>query len=126
MPGQLATPISRRAFILATAVLSTGCLHSQPRANLRLAAGDVGGLYLAVAEILANRITARYPHIRVSVIGTEGSVENLNRLRSADVDLGLAQADVAERDRAAGPADTAPQAVARLYEDYLQAVVRNN
>jgi uncharacterized protein len=126
MISDAATPISRRAFILATAALSVGCMHSPPSGNIRLAAGDAGGLYLTVAEILANRITARYPRIRVSVIGTEGSVENLSRLRSSDADLGLAQADVAERDRAGGPVDTAPQAVARLYEDYLQVVVRNS
>ena len=38
----------------------------------------------------------------------------------------LALADVAERDRAAGPADTAPLAVARVYENYLQVVVRDS
>ncbi len=48
------------------------------------------------------------------------------RLRSGDVDMGLALADVAERDRAARPADTAPQAVARVYENYLQVIVRDS
>jgi uncharacterized protein len=126
MMSDRAAPIGRRAFIVATAALAAGCLHSEPRGRIRLAAGETGGLYLAFAEILANRLTARYPRISVSVIATEGSVENLSRLRSFDVDLGLAQADVAERDRAAGPVGTAPQAVARLYEDYLQVVVRNS
>jgi hypothetical protein len=126
MISDAAAPISRRVFILATAAVTAGCLHSQPRGQIRLAAGEAGGLYLAFAKILANRITARYPGIGVSVIATEGSVENLSRLRSSDVDLGLAQADVAERDRTAGPVGTAPQAVARLYEDYLQVVVRNS
>lgn len=37
--------------------------------------------------------------------------------------MGLALADVAERDRATGPAGTAPQAVARVYENYLQVIV---
>jgi len=126
MTSVAATPIGRRAFILAAAALTAGCLHSQPRGNIRLAGGEAGGLYLAFSEILANRITARYPSIGVSVIATEGSVENLSLLRSSDVDLGITQADVAERDRTAGPVGTAPQAVARLYEDYLQVVVRNS
>ena len=118
--------ISRRAFILATAVLAAGCIRSEPGGRLRLAAGDPGGLYLAFAEILAKRLQTRYPNIAVDVLPTEGTVENLARLRSADVDMGLALADVAERDRATGPAVTAPQAVARVYENYLQVIVRDS
>ena len=115
--------LSRRAFILATAVLAAGCIRSEPGGHVRLAAGDPGGLYLAFAEILAKRVQARYPNITVEVLPTEGTVENLARLRSADVDMGLALADVAERDRATGAAGTAPQAVARVYENYLQVIV---
>jgi TRAP transporter TAXI family solute receptor len=111
--------------MLATAAVTVGCRSSRPRGSLRLAAGEAGGLYLTFAQTLADRIMARYPGIGVSVIATVGSVDNLNQLRSSDADLGLAQADVAERDRVAGPVGTAPQAVARLYEDYLQLVVRN-
>jgi uncharacterized protein len=121
-PGEM----SRRAFILATAVVAAGCVRSEPRGRVRLAAGEPGGLYLAFAEILAKRLKTRYPGVGVNVVATEGSVDNLARLRSADVDMGLAQADVTERDRATGPVGTAPQAVARLYEDYLQVVVRNS
>lgn len=83
-----------------------------------------GGLYLAFAEILAKQMKARYPNITVEVLPTEGTVENLSRLRSGDVDMGLALVDVAERDCATGPADTTPQAVARVYENYLQVIVR--
>ena len=39
------------------------------------------------------------------------------------MDMGLALADVAERDRATGPPQTAPSAVARVYENYLQVIV---
>jgi uncharacterized protein len=118
--------LSRRAFILATAVLAAGCIRSEPGGHVRLAAGDPGGLYLAFAEILAKRIQVRYPNITVEVLPTEGTVENLARLRSADVDMGLSLADVAERDRATGAAGTAPQAVARVYENYLQVIVRDS
>ena len=118
--------LSRRAFILATAVLAAGCIRSEPGGHVRLAAGDPGGLYLAFAEILAKRVQARYPNITVEVLPTEGTVENLARLRSADVDMGLSLADVAERDRATGAAGTAPQAVARVYENYLQVIVRDS
>jgi TRAP transporter TAXI family solute receptor len=118
--------MSRRAFLLATAVLAAGgCMRGNPSGSVRLAAGERGGLYLAFAELLAERIRARYPDIGVEVIPTEGSVDNLARLRAGDVDMGLALADVAEQDRAIA-ADTAPLAVARVYENYLQVIVRDS
>ena len=101
-------------------------MRSEPDGQVRLAAGEQGGLYLTFAEILANQIQARYPDLGVDAVSTEGSVDNLARLRSGDVGMGLALADVAERDRATGPADTAPLAVARVYENYLQVVVRDS
>ena len=118
--------MSRRAFILGTAVLAAGCIRADPRGSVRLAAVEPGGLYLAFAELLAARIRVRYPDIGIEVVPTQGSVDNLARLRAGDVDLGLALADVAEQDRTTGAADTAPQAVARVYENYLQVVVRES
>jgi TRAP transporter TAXI family solute receptor len=40
--------------------------------------------------------------------------------------MGLALADVVERDHASGPAANAPKAVARVYENYLQVIVRDS
>jgi TRAP transporter TAXI family solute receptor len=118
--------LSRRTFLVATAALTTGCLKSVPSGHLRLAAGDPGGLYLAFSRILAEQIHRRYPSVDVEVVPTAGSVENLALLRSGAVDMGLALADVAERDRAIGPVPTAPSAVARVYENYLQVIVADN
>lgn len=115
--------LTRRTFILGTAALATGCLKSEPSGHIRLAAGDPGGLYLAFSEILAEQIHRRYPSIDVEVVPTEGSVENLALLRSGKVDMGLSLADVAERDRVTGAIPTAPSAVARVYENYLQVIV---
>jgi TRAP transporter TAXI family solute receptor len=118
--------MTRRAFTIgAASLLAAGCMRNGPTARVRLAAGESGGLYLAFAELLAARMHARYPHLQVDVIATEGSVDNLARLRSGEADMGLALADVAEHDLAGGPRDTAPQALARVYENYLQVVVRD-
>ncbi len=120
------TEMSRRAFLLATAVLAAACsIPTEPSGRLRLAAGDPGGMYLAFAEILAKELSTRYPKITIDVLPTEGTVDNLVRLRSGDVDMGLALADVAERDRTTGPEETSPVAVARVYENYLQVIVRD-
>lgn len=118
--------LNRRAFIAVTALLAAGCARSSPSGRLRLAAGDPGGLYLAFAQILAERVQTRCPNLVVDVVSTEGSVQNLASLRAGEVDMGLTLADVAERDRTAGPTDTAPQAVARVYENYLQVIVRKS
>ena len=126
MPGKRPTEIGRRAFILGAAALTAGCFRGGPTGRLRLAAGDPGGLYLAFAEILAKQMKVRHPEIAVEVLPTEGTVENLGRLRTGDVDMGLALADVAERDRATGSAGDAPEAVARVYENYLQVIVRED
>jgi len=118
--------LTRRAFVLGAAAVATGCLRAEPAGRIRVAAGDPGGLYLAFSQLLAERIRLRYPDIDVEVVPTAGSVENLRLLRSGQVDMGLALADVVERDRATGPAHTAPSAVARVYENYLQVIVADS
>jgi uncharacterized protein len=126
MRGRRSGELSRRAFVAASVMaLAAGCIRSDPEGHIRLSAGDPGGMYLAFAEILAKRIQARYPGITVDVAATEGTVENLARLRAGDADMGLALADVTERDRAADPS-VAPLAVARVYENYLQVIVRES
>ena len=94
--------LSRRGFLFATAVLAAACVRSAPGARVRLASGERGGLYLAFAELVAKQLQARYSDIGVDAISTEGSVDNLAQLRSGHVDLGLALADIVERDLATG------------------------
>jgi TRAP transporter TAXI family solute receptor len=118
--------LSRRGFLFATAVLAAGCMGGGPGGRVRLASGEHGGLYLAFAELVAKQVNVSYPDMSVEAISTEGSVDNLARLRSGEADLGLALADVVERDLATGPGATAPVAVARVYENYLQVVVRDS
>lgn len=118
--------LTRRTFVLGAAAVATGCLRTEPAGRIRVAAGDPGGLYLAFSQLLAERIRLRYPDIDVEVLPTAGSVENLRLLRLGQVEMGLALADVVERDRATGPAHTAPSAVARVYENYLQVIVADS
>lgn len=113
--------IGRRGFIIGAAAFVGACgLGGGPNGQIRLGAGDPGGMYLAFAEILADRIRAHYPDLTVEVLPTEGTVENLERLRAGDIDMGMALADVVERDRQQFVA------VARVYENYLQVVVRES
>ena len=116
--------LTRRAFLASsTATVVAACLPNSTRGTIRLAAGDRGGLYLAVCEIFAERLRVRYPGITVTVMSTAGSVDNLELLRSGQADMALAQADVVEQQLRSGPAADAPLAVARVYENYVQLVV---
>jgi len=116
--------LNRRAFLAASALCAAACGRA-PAGPAHLAGGESGGLYLAFAELLAKQLRKRYSGLRVDAVSTEGSVDNLRRLRAGEVGFGLALADVAEGDRAAGPIESAPLAVARVYENYLQVVVRD-
>ena len=116
--------LTRRAFLASSAAtVVAACLPNSTRGTIRLAAGDRGGLYLAVCEIFAERLRVRYPGITVTVMSTAGSVDNLELLRSGQADMALAQADVVEQRLRSGPAPDAPLAVARVYENYVQLVV---
>lgn len=112
--------------MLAAASMTACSLAGRPSGHLRLAAGDPGGMYLAFAELLADRVRERFSEISVEVVPTEGSIENLELLRAGAVDIGLALADGAERDRATGSISEAPLAAARVYENYLQVIVRDS
>ncbi|MCX8558067.1 TAXI family TRAP transporter solute-binding subunit [Mycolicibacterium mucogenicum] len=116
--------LTRRAFLASSAAtVAAACLPNSTRGTIRLAAGDRGGLYLAVCEIFAERLRARYPGITVTVMSTAGSVDNLELLQSGQADMALAQADVVEQQLRSGPTPDAPLAVARVYENYVQLVV---
>jgi TRAP transporter TAXI family solute receptor len=116
------TAVSRRAFVLGAFALAVGCGRRADGGRVQLAAGEQGGMYLTFAELVAER--AR--DLGVVAVSTEGSVDNLAKLRAGAAAMGLTLADVAERDRAEGSPATAPVAVARVYENYLQVVVRDS
>ena len=119
--------LSRRTFLMVAGALTAGCgLGAETAGTLRIGGGDPGGMYLAFAELLAGQIHTRYADVDAQALATEGTVENLARLRSGDIDLGLALADVVERDSSVGNPDAAPVALARVYENYLQVVVRDS
>jgi uncharacterized protein len=117
--------LGRRAFIAGVAVALAGCSRPASGGPNELAAGEQGGMYLTFAELVADRMRARRPELGVEAVSTEGSVDNLARLRAGSAAMGLALADVAERDLSEGVSTGAPVAVARVYENYLQVVVRD-
>lgn len=122
--------IRRRSLLLAGIFGVAGCSsagYRGPDRDITIAAGERGGLYLAFAELLAAELTRAAPGLRARAIETEGSVANAGLLDSGQAQLGLMLADSAQA-AAAGQAPFGTRqpltAIGRVYENYLQLVVR--
>ncbi|MBW4717639.1 TAXI family TRAP transporter solute-binding subunit [Saccharothrix obliqua] len=109
--------MKRRVFLLG--LLAAGCGASDPAGELRVAAGENGGIYYDFATLLVGQLA---PELGARVVETQGSLANLELLSSGGAEVALTLADAAAR------ADPAPElrALGRVYENYLQLVVRSD
>lgn len=128
--------VTRRTLCAAAlgtaASMLTGCgsgRYGGPDRQLRIAGGLPGGFYLKVAGLLAQEINSVEPGLRCKALRTNGSVENITMVVSGDADIAVCQSDVA----LAAVSGTEPFAgalsvcgIGRMYEDYLQLVVRQD
>lgn len=120
------TAFSRRVLLrgLLAAPLAAGCtIGAAP--PLVLAAGEPGGFYVEFGELLGTALRAA--GVPVTVVSTGGSVENIEQLRDGTAALGLALTDIALTARVGEVPFGAPvplQAIGRVYENYMQLVVR--
>lgn len=116
------TALTRRGFlwagVAAGAVGLAGCSPAPPRA-LTLGCGEPGGSYLEFGELLS-AVARETGGVEITALTTEGSVENLALLDAGSVDLALSLADSAA---AATPGDDLV-AIGRVYQNYLQCIVR--
>jgi hypothetical protein len=121
--------MKRRAFLALAGVLAAGCAAPGPTRKLTIAAGEPGGFYLAFGRLLADQINAAQPWLRCTAVETTASLANIDLLRTGQADLALVLADTA-RAAASGqsPFTSAVdlRALGRVYENYLQLVVRND
>ncbi|HEY9877805.1 MAG TPA: TAXI family TRAP transporter solute-binding subunit [Leptolyngbyaceae cyanobacterium] len=115
----LPTVVIRLLLVCLVAVLAVLVwlgLHQGKVQHLTLAAGDPEGESYILSQAIAQVVQANNSRLQITVIPTSGSVENLQRLESGQVELATAQADV--------PAGSAARTVAVLYRDLFQLVVR--
>ena len=120
------------AAVLATALL-VGCAKDAqtplPAGQLRVATGLDGGVYRVYGSALAEILDGELRPMRVSAVQTEGSIQNLQLLDSGSADVAFSLADAAllaveGKSRFSRPVKVA--ALARLYDDYLQIIVRQD
>lgn len=110
----------RRGFLaLAVAAGVAGCAPRGAGATVRLASGEVGGFYHAFAGLLGLAAAAA-ADVRIERVTTSGSQANLALLARGEVDAALALVDSVP--------DSADRvsALGRVYENYLQLVVRSD
>ncbi|WP_326835913.1 TAXI family TRAP transporter solute-binding subunit [Amycolatopsis rhabdoformis] len=122
--------VTRRTALLgglALALAGCGPAYRGPERDVTIAAGEEGGFYLAFAEVLAAEVSRAEPRLRCRAVATEASVVNVERVRDGGADLGLVLADVAQSALAGSapfPVAVPLLALGRVYENYLQLVVR--
>ncbi|WP_405061665.1 TAXI family TRAP transporter solute-binding subunit [Kribbella sp. NBC_01505] len=110
--------VGRRALVGAgLAVALAGCGRRAAVERLTIAAGETGGFYLEFAQLLAIQLRVAGVAREVVVRETGGSTDNLRLLASRETDLALSLAD-------AIPSGSDLRALGRVYENYLQCVVR--
>lgn len=118
--------------VLATALLA-GCSDDSeaplPAGQLRVATGLDGGVYRVYGRALARVLDRELRPMRSTDVPTEGSINNLQLLdaRRAEIAFSLADATLPARDGTKPferPVKLA--ALASLYKDYLQIIVRED
>jgi TRAP transporter TAXI family solute receptor len=109
--------------VLAVVVEACSAGGSPP---VTVAAGEDGGFYLEFAELLVAQLAAR--GMSAAALSTGGSVENIELVRDGRATVALTLADVVDGARRGTlpvlPAAVPLVAVGRVYENYMQLVVR--
>lgn len=117
----------RRALLaLAPAGLLAACGSDDKElyGPVRIATGSTTAVYWAYGNAIAELIRSRLPHLKPSVLPTAASAENINRVLGGSAELGFTQADIAGPIATASPLGRQLLSLARLYDDYVQLVVR--
>ncbi|WP_306746456.1 TAXI family TRAP transporter solute-binding subunit [Saccharothrix yanglingensis] len=112
--------VGRRAFLLGLLAAggAAGCTGGAPSPEVVIAGGERGGMYFDFATLLVAQLTG----VRGRVLETEGSLANLDLLADGRARVALTLADAAH---VADPA-LELRALGRVYENYLQLVVRED
>jgi TRAP transporter TAXI family solute receptor len=113
--------------VLALAAMAlSACGNDLAALKLTMASGVEKGVYNRLSAALADAWTEQLGIEHPQVAATKGSVDNLQRLRAGLADVGFSQADAAERAALDEPGKHKLYALARMHDDYLQVVVRDD
>ncbi|CAL9549183.1 hypothetical protein SUDANB58_04410 [Streptomyces sp. enrichment culture] len=95
-----------------------------PRGTVSFSTGTRAGVYQKYGELLRTEFAKDMPDLRVRLLTSAGSQENVERVATGKADFAIAAADAVETYKMAGrPGADGLRGVARLYDDYVQLVV---
>lgn len=115
--------LTRRGFLLgvaaALAASATACAPRAAIPRIAIATGEPGGTYIRFGELLRDSLRRRGAS-ELEVVESNGSVDNLAMLAARRTELALSLAD------ATGLAAAGAVAIGRVYQNYLQCIVRSD
>jgi TRAP transporter TAXI family solute receptor len=95
-----------------------------PRGSIAFSTGTRAGVYQKYGELLRTELHQDMPDLRVRLLTSAGSQENVERVATGEADFTIAAADAVETYKLSGrPGADRLRGVARLYDDYVQLVV---
>lgn len=105
----------------ALVLVLSACSSGFGELKLRIAAGNPGGVYDKLAQTLATAWAAGLEIERPTVLQTQGSPDNIDKVLAGAADVAFVAADVAADRYKNDPRLTT---LARIHDDYLHIVVR--
>ncbi|MGW8765267.1 TAXI family TRAP transporter solute-binding subunit [Streptomyces sp. NPDC055815] len=134
MLASLSRVARRRLLAVAAALLAVGAVlvwwlvpfgSPAPSGSVTFSTGVPTGVYQKYGELLKNALAQDLPEVSITLKDSEGSQQNLARVASGAADFTVATADaVAQYERDRRPGFERLRGCARLYDDYVQLVVR--
>ncbi|WP_328942211.1 TAXI family TRAP transporter solute-binding subunit [Streptomyces sp. NBC_00250] len=96
-----------------------------PSGSVTFSTGVPTGVYQQYGKLLKQALAQDLPEVSIELTRSEGSQQNLARVASGQADFTIATADaVAQYQRERRPGFERLRGCARLYDDYVQLVVR--
>ncbi|CAM5475190.1 MULTISPECIES: TAXI family TRAP transporter solute-binding subunit [Streptomyces] len=123
---------SRAAQAAVAGVVALGLLlwwllplgEDPPSGTITFSTGTRAGVYQEYGELLRNELAKDMPQLKVKLLTSAGSQENVERVATGKADFTIAAADAVDTYKMSGKTVTDRlRGVARLYDDYVQLVV---
>ncbi|MCZ4603256.1 TAXI family TRAP transporter solute-binding subunit [Streptomyces sp. Lzd4kr] len=123
---------SRAAQAAVAGVVAMGLLlwwllplgEDPPSGTITFSTGTRAGVYQEYGELLRNELAKDMPQLKVKLLTSAGSQENVERVATGKADFTIAAADAVDTYKMSGkPVTDRLRGVARLYDDYVQLVV---
>ena len=120
VPGYKIIPRSVQFIAIALLVILIGC-SVQSSSSISISSGPDGGFYQRVTHAISDSVK-QIVDLEVEAFPSQGSMENLQRLRDRQVEFALVQLDVASQDLRAGEI----REIASLSNEVIYVLVKDD